>query len=196
MQKLPFLVPPSSNWRGTIGAAVSKPQLQIYMASLKAEDMEFHPTKVVIHNTATPNYPQWCESPVYPNRMRGLTDYYCQKCKWQGGPHMFVDDKGFWLFNPLWKRGTHSPSFNASSWGIEMVGDYEKEPFDRGSGAVIRDNAVFAASVLLSYLGLPADNNTILFHREDKATTHACPGKNVSKPDFLKRVKATMKDLK
>jgi N-acetylmuramoyl-L-alanine amidase-like protein len=195
MQKLPFLVPPSANWRGTIGACVTKPQLMIYVAALASKEMEFNPDKIIIHNTAAPNYKQWTESKVYPDRMKGLTAWYRDKCKWQGGPHMFVDTNGFWLFNPLWQRGTHSPSYNQSSWGIEMVGDYDSEPFDKGPGAVIRDNAVHATAVLLNHLKLPANNKTILFHKEDKATTHACPGKNVSKPDFVKRVQEAMKAL-
>jgi hypothetical protein len=198
MKKLPFLVKPSDDWRGTIGARLSKADLMVYVAAITAEDMEFKPKAIVIHNTAAPNMAQWKASPVYPNRMNGLTGWYRdkQKPRWKAGPHMFVDDEGFWLFTPLWKQGTHSPSFNSSAWGIEMVGDYDKEPFDRGPGAVVRDNAVFATAVLLSRLGLKVTNKSIIFHKEDPKTTHACPGKNVSKEDFLTRCGEAMRELK
>jgi hypothetical protein len=196
VKKIPFLVPPSSNWRGTIGACVRPQDFQVYVASITAADMEkdFAPNKIIIHNTGLPTFKQWRRGKVYPNRMEALTSWYRDKQSppWKGGPHLFVDDKGLWLFNPLWKQGTHSPSFNPTSWGIEMVGDYDQEPFDEGPGAKIRDNSALAAAVLLDHLGLPANGKTILLHREDKKTTHACPGKNVIKDDFVRRVQEVM----
>lgn len=196
VKKIPFLIPPSPNWRGTIGACVRPQDFHLYIATLTDDDMEddFAPNKIIIHNTGRPNMRQWTRVKVYPNRMEGLTSWYRdqQSPPWKGGPHLFVDDKGMWLFNPLWKQGTHSPSFNSTSWGIEMVGDYETEPFDRGFGAKVRDNATLAAAVLLRHRQLPANGKTIVFHREDKKTTHACPGKNVDKDDFVRRVQEVM----
>jgi hypothetical protein len=68
------------------------------------------------------------------------------------------------------------------AWAIEMVGNYTRDPFDSGDGAIVRDNAVHALAVLHIARGL--DPKTIKFHKEDPRTTHkTCPGKNVVKAD-------------
>lgn len=197
MKDYPFLVPPSAKWRGTLGVRLDKSSFGDYVAAIKPTDMKFVPNKIILHNTAAPDQKQWLASPIYPNRMNGLTGWYRDKQSppWKAGPHMFCDDKGMWLFTPLWEQGTHSPSFNSSSWGIEMVGDYDKEPFDAGFGAQVRDNAVFAMAVLLKHLGKPCGPAVIRLHKEDPKTTHACPGKNVHKDDILARVAAVMGTL-
>jgi rhodanese-related sulfurtransferase len=82
--------------------------------------------------------------------------------------------------------GVHSPSWNSIALGVEMLGDYDKDAFDSGRGAKVRDNAVAAMATLSAVLGL--DPNTMRLHREDPATTHACPGKNVKKLDVIQRV--------
>lgn len=188
MKKLPFLVPPSANWAGTIAARLDQTAFKEYVDAITDGDMKFSPNKIVLHNTAAPNQKQWLASPVYPNRMKGLTGYFRDNNKWHAGPHLFVDPEGIWLFAPLNVKGVHSPSFNSSAWGIEMVGDYDKEPFDKGFGAKVRDNAVWAMAVLLHHIHQPVTVRTILLHKEDPKTTHACPGKNVKKDDILMRV--------
>ena len=106
--------------------------------------------------------------------------------KWKAGPHLFIDDAQIWVFTPLTVSGTHSPSFNKIALGIEMVGDYEKEAFDSGRGLKVRQNTVAAIATLSAILGL--DPNTMKIHREDPATTHACPGKNVRKLEVIQEV--------
>jgi hypothetical protein len=73
-----------------------------------------------------------------------------------------------------------------------MLGDYDKDAFDRGRGAAVRDNAVAAMAALSTVLGL--DPAGMKLHREDPATTHACPGKNVRKLDVIQRVQDKMLD--
>ena len=68
-----------------------------------------------------------------------------------------------------------------------MLGDYATEAFDTDRGAKVRDNAVAAVATLSAVLGL--DPDTMRLHKEDPATDHDCPGKNVSKADFIQRVK-------
>ena len=110
---------------------------------------------------------------------------------WHGGPHMFVDDKLIWLFTPLDKPGVHSPSWNSTAWGIEMVGDYDSEPFDSGFGMRVRQNAIAAASILLlKKINKPCNSETLKFHYEDAKTTHACPGKHVKKSEVLREITA------
>jgi hypothetical protein len=70
--------------------------------------------------------------------------------------------------------------------GIEMLGDYDKDSFDSGRGAKVRDNAIAAIATLSAILGLQP--NSMRIHREDPLTTHACPGKNVRKLEVIQRV--------
>jgi hypothetical protein len=82
----------------------------------------------------------------------------------------------------------HSPSWNKVALGLEMLGDYEKEPFDRGRGLAVQANAIAAMATLSAVLGL--DPASMRLHREDPATDHACPGRNVSKADIIAKVQA------
>jgi len=105
--------------------------------------------------------------------------------KWSAGPHLFVADDLIWVFTPLTTSGVHSPSWNAISWGVEIVGEYEQETF---AGA-IKSNAVDALAILHAALGL--DPKTLRFHKEDPLTTHkSCPGRNVVKPDLIAAVES------
>ncbi|HEV2715317.1 MAG TPA: hypothetical protein VGU64_08645, partial [Terriglobales bacterium] len=61
-------------------------------------------------------------------RMRALERYYRDENHWSGGPHLFVADDLMWVFTPLNVPGVHSPSWNRVAWGVELVGDYDKEP--------------------------------------------------------------------
>ncbi len=61
-----------------------------------------------------------------------------------------------------------------------MLGDFNREPFHSGPGALVRDNAMAALATLCRAAGLPAD--AIRFHKEDPRTTHrTCPGNDVRK---------------
>ncbi len=87
------------------------------------------------------------------------------------------------MFTPLTVSGVHSPSWNKTALGIEMLGDFGSEAFASGRGRKVRKNAVAAMATLCAILGL--DPNGIRLHREDPATTHACPGKNVRKLEVI-----------
>jgi hypothetical protein len=80
----------------------------------------------------------------------------------------------------------HSPSWNSTALGVEMLGDYEREAFNSGRGLKVRQNSVSAMASLSAVLGL--DPTTMRLHREDPATTHACPGKNVKKLEVFQEV--------
>jgi len=114
--------------------------------------------------------------------MRNLEDFYRNVQQWSAGPHLFVADDLIWVFTPLTVPGVHSPSWNSIAWGVEMVGDYNTEPFS----PQVRDNAVGALATLHAALGL--DPNGMRLHKEDPKTTHDCPGKNVDKTDMIQRV--------
>ena len=103
---------------------------------------------------------------------------------------MFIDDRQIWIFTPLVMSGVHSPSWNKLSIGIEMLGNYDTDSFTTGRGLAVRKNTVAALATLSAVLGL--DPATIRLDKEDKLTTHACPGKNVIKAEIVQEVQALM----
>src|SRR4051812_43671358 len=113
-------------WKGIVGRGFRSQEFQKYVGTLSFSD--WRPQFVVLHNTSEPRLSQWHSTPG-EQRMRNLEDYY-KGLGWSAGPHLFVADDLIWVFTPLTTSGTHSPSWNAISWGVEMVGEYEEEPFD------------------------------------------------------------------
>jgi hypothetical protein len=142
--------------------------------------------RIVLHNTAAPSLAQRPGGILTAQHIDNLHTYYSKTKKWSGGPHLFVDATGIWVFNPLNDPGVHSPSYNSNSWGVEMLGNYETESFTSGLGAKVRENALRACAALArnqQWNDLQAGR--LILHKEDPATDHDCPGKNVNKADFV-----------
>lgn len=148
---------------------------------------KWRPSFMVIHNTAAPTLVQWKGYPR-EKRLHNLIGYYRDQMGWPSGPHAFVDDEFIWTFTPFNQKGTHSPSWNGTALGIECVGDYSKEDDDLGPGLSMKKNAIALFAVLHERLGI--DPNTIKLHKEDRATTHDCPGKDLAqdKQAFIQSV--------
>lgn len=171
-------------WKGIIGRGFRAAEFKDYVSTLRFTD--WRPQFAVVHNTSAPRLSQWHSHPGAV-RMRNLESYYRDEQRWSAGPHLFIADDLIWVFTPLTTSGVHSPSWNGVSWGIELVGEYDEEPFNAG----VRENAVDALAALLSWRGL--DPETLRFHKEDPGTTHThCPGRNVNKADLIARIKARM----
>lgn len=168
-----------------VGKKFSPEDFAQYVKSLSLGDWQ--PEFIVIHNTASPSLAQR-PSGLTHQHIKNLQTYYAGK-GWKGGPHLFVDDTGIWVFNPLDKRGTHSPSWNSEAWGIELLGDYSTESPTEGRGELVIEDGAKAAGILLRKLGLEPNDKTIRFHKEDPETTHDCPGKLLVKSEFIKTVK-------
>jgi N-acetylmuramoyl-L-alanine amidase len=149
----------------------------------------WRPSFIVLHNTAIPSLAQRPNG-ITNQHIQNFVSFYRDVQGWNSGPHLFVDDKQIWVFTPLIVSGTHSPSWNKVSLGVEMLGDYEHEAFDAGRGLQVRKNAVAALATLSAILGI--DSLTMRLHREDPLTTHACPGKNVRKTDVIQEVQDLM----
>lgn len=182
-------------WKGIDGRGLTVQQFAHHVAGLKFS--AWRPSGVIVHNTGNPAlYPlkghgSWHGSPTSPQKRvnESLPGYY-KGLGWSAGPHLFIDDELIWLFTPLTTQGVHSPSFNGTRIGLEMVGDFEIEQFNSGPGAKVRNNTVAALGILHAKLGLSPE--TIKLHREDPRTTHACPGKHVQKADLIRRVQEYM----
>lgn len=167
-------------WKGIVGRGFTAQDFNAYLGTLKFAN--WRPQFVVLHNTFAPTLAQWHQVSGQA-RMQGLESYYRDQMHWSAGPHLFVADDLIWVFTPLTTSGVHAPSWNAISWGVEMVGDYSGEPF----GPAVRGNAVSALAGLHQLVSL--DPHTLRFHKEDPKTTHKeCPGKNVVKPDMIQAI--------
>lgn len=160
-----------------IGRSFSISEFEAYVEGLEW-DGKFRPDGIALHNTAAPSLAQRPNGLTKQHILNLQTYYRTPKpkgCGWSGGPHLFIDDRQIWVFNDLTKSGVHSPSWNRTKLGIEMLGDFDTESFTAGRGRKVRDNTVAAVAILNKKLGFAAD--AFKFHCEDKATTHACPGK-------------------
>jgi hypothetical protein len=167
-------------WKGIVGQGFTAADFNTYLATLTLTN--WRPQFVVLHNTFIPSLAQWHHASGQA-RMQGLQSYYRDQMQWSAGPHLFVADDLIWVFTPLTTSGIHAPSWNAISWGVEMVGDYSTEAF----GDALRGNAVSALAGLHQLASL--DPHTLRFHKEDPKTTHKdCPGKNVVKADVIQAV--------
>jgi hypothetical protein len=182
-------------WAGIVNKAFTASTVGAYLRTLSRPGfVKF----IVVHNTGAPNLATYRG---YANRANPITDsqwlrnlegFYRDRQHWSAGPHWFVtpNTDGLLAFTPSTRPGVHSPSWNSKSLGVEMVGDYQVEPFDAG----VQANTVALLAELHLWLGLSPD--TIRFHHEDPRTTHKdCPGKNVNKDALIAAVKARIADM-
>ena len=174
------------NWKPIVGLSFDAAGFDAYVKGLNWSN--WRPEFIAIHNTAVPSLAQ------RPNgfsrqHITNLAGYY-QGLGWRAGPHLFIDDHQIWVFTPLTTTGRHSPSWNNLALGFEMLGDYASEPFTSGRGLAVRRNAIAATATVSRRLGL--NPKTIRLHKEDPATNHDCPGKNVEKAAFIADVQAAI----
>lgn len=188
-------------WKGIIGKAFTKPlDFQTYVENTRFN--LWRPKFTVVHNTSAPDlklYAKWVArgNPSDEQWMRNLEGFYRDTQHWSAGPHIFVTPRGICVFTPLTTTGVHSPSWNSISWGVETVGEFEREPF---YGA-IHDNLVAALGILHSASGLSPlpyrlGVTGLHFHKEDVRTTHrTCPGRNMVKEKLIADVQNFMRNL-
>lgn len=183
-------------------------EIRIFQGQTKFEEFEafvwakkfngWTPNFPVVHNTSVPDlklYNEWMATKkLTPLQWaRNLVSFYSGK-GWQGCPHIFVAPNAIIALNSLVHPGIHTPSWNNFSWGIETVGEFEREKFDDE----IKENLIAVLGILCSRIGMnPSDYKLgvrgLHYHKEDKATTHkTCPGKNMVKSTLIKDVMAYM----
>jgi hypothetical protein len=162
----------------------------------------WRPRFVTMHHTGAPDLKTWQgwqtrAKPVSDDQwMRNLAKYYGETMGWSAGPHFFFTPKNFCVLSPPTARGVHAVSFNAMSWGVECVGDFDREKFD---GAV-RDKYVEGLACLHIATGLqlaPFEKGVrgLHFHRDDPKTSKNCPGRGVDKSALVKLVQAKVEEM-
>lgn len=142
---------------------------------------------LTVHNTALPTIAQWVGPVPAAQRIINLQRFYEKERGWRSGPHGFIPpskDIVMWGFTPFHVKGVHASCFNGASLGFEMVGDFDREDFNSGLGAVVRDNTIFVLAVLYRKLGLRPDDfehgvQGLHFHIDCGRDNHACPGSKV-----------------
>lgn len=161
---------------------------------------------LTVHNTASPSIAQWIGPTPAAQRILNLQNYYEKQLGWRSGPHGFIPphkDICMWGFTPFRVKGVHASCFNSNSIGLEMVGDFDREDFNSGDGALVRDNTIFVLAVLYNKLGLRPDGyvygvSGLHLHHDCKRDNHACPGKKMrdGREAFVRAVLAKMEELR
>ena len=138
----------------------------------------WQPKGVCLHHTASPSLAMRPQG-LTDQHLQNLLSYYQDELGWSGAPHLFIDDRedGIIVFQRLDRRGVHARTFNATHWGIEMLGDYDTEDPTTGRGAKVLNNACAATAHLMRKIGVGAE---MVFHRDDPKTTKTCPGRHVT----------------
>lgn len=160
-----------------VGMVWSTISLRSYLSQIQPPDWCKH---VVLHHTASPSLAMRPRG-FTAQHLENLKSFYKDELHWSAGPHLFVDDDQIFGMSPLTEHGVHAVSFNRNSIGIEVLGDYDCEDPFSGRGLECWRTAAATTKVLLDWLKLPANETTVLFHRDDPKTSKTCPGKKVKK---------------
>jgi hypothetical protein len=167
-------------WKGIVGQRFTAVEFATYVETLAFPG--WRPSLIVVHNTQIPTLATWQAVPG-ERWMRSLERYYRDEQGWSGGPHLFIEPGGIWVFTPLTVPGVHSPSWNGSAWGVEIVGDFDREPFTaEGKDTVL--NALTALHRRMEWT-----EPRLRLHKEDPKTTHTgCPGAAIDKIELETKV--------
>ncbi len=141
------------------------------------ETYTWAPSGITMHHTGYPDLTMRPNGFTEQHMLNIRHGYFTQR-GWNRGPHIFTDDNGIWVFNPLSARGVHAVFFNNTRYGIEMLGNFDDlDEFRNPRGETARSNGMFAAATLMRYAGISSAK--LNFHRHDPETDKKCPGKHV-----------------
>ncbi|MCG9895899.1 MAG: peptidoglycan recognition protein family protein [Fimbriimonadaceae bacterium] len=172
-----------------VGRRMSRTEFEQHLAGLTFAG--FQPRSVTLHHTASPSLAQRPQG-FTAQHLLNLRHYYENTMGWSGAPHVFVDDQadGIIVFQRLDRRGVHAVSFNATSWGVEMLGFFDTESPTTGRGLKVYENAMAALALMNKRIGVGAE--TVKFHRDDPRTRKTCPGTRIDKVKVIRDVAARM----
>jgi hypothetical protein len=143
---------------------------------------------VCLHHTAAPSLSMRPQG-LLGQHIRNIEAFYKNK-EWSAGPHFFIDENEIFGMTPPNLKGVHAVSFNRSTIGIEVLGDYDTELPNKGRGLECWKTTAAATAKILRWLNLEPNYNTVLFHRDDPKTSKTCPGRQVQKPWVLDLIRA------
>lgn len=173
-----------------------------YLRSIKFG--AWRPAYVTMHHTGNPDLAIWRS---YGNRAKPITDaqwmsnlatYYATNLGWSSGPQFFITPDNFCVLSLPERSGVHAVSFNANSWGVECVGN-----FDKGKDKLtpeLLDKYAMGMAALHVAAGLQPDpykfkRSGLHFHRDDPKTTKTCPGSSIAKATMVKAIQDRMQML-
>lgn len=170
-----------------VGRRFSPGQFIEYVKWVKDnEDYTWSPSGITMHHTAFPDLSIRPDG-FTEQHMINMRHGYMTDNGWRHGPHIFTDDHGIWVFNPLSIHGVHAVSYNFTRYGIEMLGNFDTESdWNHPRGIASRQNGQFAAAVLMKYAGI--SRAKLNFHRHDPETSKTCPGTFVPFSKFEEEV--------
>jgi hypothetical protein len=169
------------------------------------EEIKFgawRPRFVTMHHTGAPDLKTWQGWQTRPRPvtdeqwLKNLAEYYGNTMRWSSGPHFFFTPDHFCVLSPPTARGVHAVSFNATSWGVECVGDFDREQFS----GLVRGKYIEGLACLHIATGLQLDPfqkgvRGLHFHRDDPRTSKTCPGKNIDKSMLIAATEAKMDEM-
>ena len=171
------------------GKAWSRAELRAHLSTLKRPAWV---KGITFHHTAEPSlaHKAWGNG-WNAQLIANMRDGYKEK-GWSSGPHFYPDDHEIWGLTPPTEKGTHAKSFNGTHLGIEVLGNFDQQDHLSGRGARCWQHAFECAAELLLWLGLPATEATLNFHRGDPKTSKSCPGTRINKSWVIAGVAAAM----
>lgn len=136
---------------------------------------------IVIHHTYRPTPLTWSGI----SSMKSLERYYTQ-LGWDAGPHLFIcadapapSYNGVFQLTALNEVGIHAGVCNNSTWGIEVVGDYDSAPWSLQTTHMVAQSVAY----LMKWINLPVNPTTIKGHR-DCNSPKTCPGRAINLDAF------------
>lgn len=128
--------------------------------------------------------------------LKNLAGYYGNEMRWSAGPHFFFTPKHYCVLTAPDRRGVHAVSFNAQSWGVEMVGDFDRERLE-GS---LRERYVEGLAALYIASGLKVTpyergSSGLHFHRDDPRTSKSCPGRSIQKDALIAEITDKIEEM-
>jgi len=154
-----------------------------YQAALRPFAVPSWIKGVTIHHTWKPTQATWNGR----RSMDALERFYRDTKKWPAGPHLFLAPDGIWCGTPLSHTGVHAGDCNADSIGLEVVGDFDHQPWDIG----LKERLFALLVELLHWMG--KDEKAVKGHREC-LPNKSCPGKAINMEQFRTQLRERLFD--